>query len=92
MSEKTKRYLNLGSVLQFSSDGKEDTPFISLDNSVLKEFVEYLQEFGAKHLKGLTVEEIRANKKLPRVRINYYNPNEKAPAFVKKNLAIKLEE
>ena len=89
MSEK-KKYLNIGSVLQFD----EGSPFISLDNSMLKEFVEYLKEFGEKNLKGLTVDEIREktkSKEIPRITINYYNPGEKAPSIIKKNLAIKLE-
>jgi len=84
-------YRQIGSVIQF--DGEDETPKIQLDSSALKEFVAFLQEFGEKNLKGLSVEEIRAktkSKELGRLNLYYFNPNEKAPKFIKKNVCIKI--
>jgi len=91
--EKKSMYLAIGAVVQF--DGEDANPFISLDASNLKDFVEYLQTYGAKYLKGLSTDEIRAgvkDKTIPRINLNYYSPSEKAPDFIKKNVVLKLTE
>ena len=93
--EKKKKYLSVGSVLQFANKDGDSKAFISLDNGSLKEFVDYLTQFGTKHLKGLSLEEIREKTKegkIPRISLNYFDPSEKSPSFVKKNIALKLEE
>lgn len=89
------KYLNLGAVMEFNEEGKDNYPFISLDSSELKDFVEYLTDFGTKYLKGLDKEQIRKATKakdIPRINISLYRPSEKAPDFIKYNLAIKLDE
>jgi hypothetical protein len=88
-----KKYLTVGSVLQFSSESGEGNAFISLDLVSLKEFVDFLNKFGETHLKGLSMEQIREgvkNKEIPRISLSYYDPNEKAPDFIKKNVVLKL--
>lgn len=84
-------YLQIGSVIKF--EGEDETAKIQLDSSNLRQFVEFLQEFGEKNLKGLSVEDIRAKtkaKEIGRLNLYYFAPNEKAPKFIKKNVCIKI--
>lgn len=84
------KYLTLGSLLE----GK-DGDYIELDLSNLKEFVGFLQKFGNSHLKGLSVDDIRAKvkaKELGRLYVSLYDTRDGAPAFIKKNLVVKLNE
>jgi hypothetical protein len=93
MADKEKKYLTIGSVTEF--DGKEQ---IQLDNGSLKEFLDYLRDHGKKYLEAKSLEEIRAGQKLksdveghiPRLRLYFFTPNDKAPKFIKANVAIKL--
>lgn len=83
-----RKYLTMGSIVEFSGEKS-----ITLDNTALREFVEFLMEHGEKYLQGLSNEEIRAGEKakdIPRLRIYMFDPNEKAPEFVVKNLAVKV--
>lgn len=84
-----KKYLSVGSIVEFD-DGKA---FISIDNLTLRGFMDYVSEHGAKFLKGLTEDEIKEGQKsgdIPRIRIYMFEPNDKAPDFIKKNLALKV--
>jgi hypothetical protein len=85
----SKKYLLVGQELQFD----DDKPFIQIDNTNLKELVNYLKEFGATYLGNLTTDEIRKaeqGKQIPRIRLYRFKKNENAPKFVKANIAIKL--
>lgn len=94
MTKKSK-YLPIGNVVDF---GKGES--ITLDNVQLKNFLDALKKHGKKHLGDLSEEEIMAAQKikygedghLPRFQIYRFAPSEKAPEFIKGNLAIKLEE
>ena len=84
-------YKQIGSVIQF--DGENETPKIQLDSSALKEFIVFLQDFGRSNLDGLSVDQIRTktkNKEIGRLNLYYFNPNDNAPKFVKKNVCIKI--
>lgn len=90
-----KRYLQVGSVVEFNDKDGNPNPTVSLEAENLKEFVDYITNFGAKYLKGLTTDEIRAgvkDKTIPRIYLNYYDPHEQAPDFIKHNLVLKLTE
>lgn len=86
------KYLNIGSLVRNKGKDGSEYESIVLDNVNLKAFVELLTAHGSKHLKDLEPSEVMKNKKLPRIYVNLYNPNEKAPDFIVKNLAIKIEE
>jgi hypothetical protein len=92
MSDKAK-YLNIGAVVEF--EGKEK---LQLDNGSLAELVGFLKEHGKKYLTDKSLEEIRAGQKckkddpnyIPRINLYYFEPNEKAPSFVRWNVAVKV--
>lgn len=89
-----KKYLNIGAIVE--NEGKES---IQLDNGSLKELVDFLKEHGKKYLMGKSLEEIRNGQKLkrddpnfiPRIRLYFFDPHEKAPAFIKQNVSIKVK-
>jgi hypothetical protein len=81
------KYLNVGSILKGKDKKGEEYEYMVFDNFNLKQLVDFLSEFGNTHLKGKDV----TDKKLPKIRVGMYKPNEKAPDFIVKNLAIKLE-
>lgn len=86
-----KKYLNIGSVMKFV-DGH---PFISLNNESLAQLVDFLENFGKTHLKGLSDDDIRKktkSKEIPRISLSLYPPGDKSPEFVKNNVVLKLEE
>jgi len=92
MSDKSK-YLNIGSVVDF--EGKEK---LQLDNGALAELVEFLKAHGKKYLMDKSLEEIRNGQKqkkdhtdyIPRINLYYFEPSEKAPSFVRWNVAVKV--
>lgn len=94
MADKKNKYLNIGSVVRY-----EDNESIQLDNGPLIELVNYLKAHGKQYLEGLSLEEIRERQKLkkddaryiPRIRFYFFEPHEKAPNFIKKNVSIKLK-
>lgn len=92
MSEK---YLNVGCIVE---KGREQTfEIIQLSNESLKELVELITAHAKEHLGGLSVDGIRAGERLkwgdpnriPRIEISMFDPSEKAPDFIKMNLAVK---
>lgn len=92
MAEKGK-YLNIGQIVTFEGQEK-----MQLDNGALAELVSFLKEHGKKYLMEKSLEEIRAGQKLkkddpnyiPRLNLYFFEPNEKAPEFVVKNVAVKV--
>ena len=94
MSEQ-KKYLAIGSLVENEDRNGNAYEQISLDNTNLKEFVEYLTGFGKKYLAGKTDDEIKAamkSKDIPRIYLSFYDPSDKAPDFIKKNVVLKLTE
>jgi hypothetical protein len=87
------KYLNVGAIVTF-----EDKEKLQLDNSALAELVGFLKEHGKKYLEGKSIEEIRNGQKqkkdhpdyIPRINLYYFEPSEKAPSFVRWNVAVKV--
>ena len=96
MSEENKKYISIGSIVQFQND---EVPKLSIDNCSLREFVNFLQKHGEKYLKGLSKDDILAAQKLPKDDPNYiprlmsygFTPSGKAPSFIVSNLSLKVE-
>jgi hypothetical protein len=82
------KFVNVGSICQAKGKDGNDYQYIQLNNFNLKAFIEYLSAFGAENLKGKDL----TDKKLPKVRISMYSPNEKAPDFILNDLVLKIEE
>ena len=89
----TAKYLNVGAIVEF--EGKEK---LQLDNGALAELVQFLKEHGKKYLTDKSLEEIRTGQKqkkdhpdyIPRINLYYFEPSEKAPSFVRWNVAVKV--
>ena len=93
MEKKDRKYLSVGSIISMTSKKGEDYKMITLDNLALSDFVELLQEHGKRYLAGKTEDEIKAGQKegtIPRIQVSMFEPGEKAPDLIFKNLAIKV--
>jgi len=99
MSEK-KKYLNLGSMVEFQTNSGDVIQKIQIDCEQLDALIGLLDNYWKNKVEGLSVDEIRAAQKLKwndpnqlkRIEIVGFDPSENAPSFIKKNLCIKIAD
>lgn len=93
------KYLTFGSIVEVNTNSGTFQK-IQIDNEKLDELLNLLDGHFQKKVSGLSVDEIRQAQKLkwddpnrlPRIEVSIFDPNEKAPDFIKGNLAIKIAD
>ena len=94
------KYLNVGCVTENTLKDGNVIQRIELNNEKLDELIGLLDKHFTAHVEGLSVDDIRKAEKLKfgdpnklkKVQFYLFDPSENAPSFIKKNIAVKLDE
>lgn len=94
------KYLNVGCVTENTLKDGNTIQRIELDNEKLDELIKLLDKHFVDNVEGLSVDDIRKAQKLrfndpnklKKVQFYLFDPSENAPSFIKKNIAVKLDE